>query len=146
MRAMKQILTAPLLIAALLVGCGQAATNLRLSAPAPESSAWSETCTRTLADAEQATVQRAVNRVATNGTATICIPAASATWGSRVTWTNKNIYLKGAGVGQTVISNTGVQRSFDSTRSITPTSRHIHAGLVISEACGQRSIGTRSAT
>lgn len=34
---------------------------------------------------------------------TITVPAGSATWTSKLTWTNKSITLKGAGIGQTII-------------------------------------------
>lgn len=54
---------------------------------------------------DDTSVQDCVNR-AINGD-TINIAAGSATWTSQVSWTNKQIYLKGAGQGSTVITNGG---------------------------------------
>jgi len=70
------------------------------------SSIWNENCTTTLVDGNQSTIQNYItNNVATFGTATVCVPAGSWTWTSNVGWTNKNIYLKGAGIGQTTITS-----------------------------------------
>lgn len=59
----------------------------------------------TLADCEYATVNTAVNTTATYGDTVIC-PAGTETWESTLTIT-KGIILRGAGIGNTVITATG---------------------------------------
>jgi hypothetical protein len=57
------------------------------------------------ASCSQADVQAAIN-AATDNTV-VNIPAGTCDWPSTVTWTNKNIYVKGAGIDQTVITRSG---------------------------------------
>lgn len=64
-------------------------------------------CTITAASVSQSDVQTAVSS-AVNGDV-VCVPAGSATWSGNwpsylVQWSNKNLTLRGAGIGQTVIT------------------------------------------
>src|SRR5262249_57761694 len=57
------------------------------------------------ASCAQADVQAAIN-TAGDG-ARVLIPAGNCSWSTNVGWQDKNIYVKGAGVDQTVISRDG---------------------------------------
>src|SRR5688572_33301535 len=57
--------------------------------------------TITAASCQKVDVQNAIN-AAVNGD-TVAVPAGTCTWAERASWINKNIHVKGAGIGQTVI-------------------------------------------
>lgn len=82
-------------IASLVVGVGLTALILPRLADAA--------CTTTTASLVFATVQTAVTNAALDDT--VCLPAGSATWSSTLAIT-KGITIQGAGVGQTVLTNT----------------------------------------
>lgn len=64
-------------------------------------------CSTTTANANLSTVQNALNAAASG--AVVCVPAGSATWSGTLTFPRtKDLTLKGAGVGQTIINCGGV--------------------------------------
>jgi hypothetical protein len=71
--------------------------------------------TITAANCSQSAVQTAVNSAADGDT--VSIPAGSCTWSGGVSWSNKNINVIGAGIGNTVITLTG------SAFSVSPTTK-----------------------
>jgi hypothetical protein len=72
------------------------------------------------ASCSQANVQSAINAAA-NGD-TVAIPAGSCSWSSSVSWTNKDITVQGAGIGNTVITGSGL---FSINQTKTPASWRI---------------------
>ena len=85
------------------------------------------------ASCSQAHVQAAVNAAA-NGD-TVLVPGGTCAWTSRVSWSNKNIHLRGAGIDQTVIEATGL---FTIVAATNPASFRI-SGFTFTHGTGEAS-------